>query len=710
MKKNLLTIGVILSLVCITLSFTKIVAAEKDLSNSDITNFINVLISIGAIAQDKVPAANNVVSQLSGSEETTTQTCSESDGGLNYNVKGNLTGGSNSCATGICYDSCYNGQTYTSGPGFAVSEWYCEDNTAKNKVENCSGGCIDGACIVPATKPLTAYVSCVANPSRAPIGSAINWSAIVYGGVGTYTYTWSDSEGSSGIASGAEGQTVTKTYTTAGIKTATLLVNDSEDNNATIRCNTSIYNPQSQSPVTPLTVSCFSDRTTVYLGPKDLPPITKGGNIVFTARTSGGNGGYTYLWSDTDGDEGLAGENLLKVYTTPGNKSMNVKVTSGTQTATAKCDFNVVDTPPPPLTVSCSGVKTSSDTVKWSVLASGGGLTSDGTENYAYLWWLPDAQNSVLTAEKSVSKVYTTTGTTIANLKVYSGDQLGFTNCSADVSASAPSCTASYSPTTLSAPGTANISWSSSGADKITGSCTGPISVPSQDLSSLSDTVVSIFPANKYGIETCTFVPSRNGVNGTPCSASTNVISAPLSVSCSANPESIAPGQSITWTAHPVGGVGNYAYYWGDSEGSIAQAGQSVSKTYNTIGEKLAVLVITSLGTNSSNPMAITSCSAKVEEQSTTPNDPGTSFTASCSTNPSSVSTDEHFTLTATSTGGTAPYTYSWSDNIGTIGDHSSSLVRSYATAGTKSFSVIINSGGKEAKADCSINVNYPTN
>jgi|GEM_PF-6264650 len=641
MKKYLLVLTVALSLVCTAPSFAK--ATETDLSASDVRLFVNTLISIGAIPQSKIAEINAFIAQLddSGSvssvpapaEPSFTVTCSPDHQaygagdtitwtayapvGIESVIKYKYTWADSEGSITLPIDQSTVSKKYTT-LGVKTAYVYVKSSDGFG-VGTCSATVLP-IDIIPAPKPPTAFVSCVANPSRAPIGSTINWSAIVYGGEGTYTYTWSDNEGSSGIATGSAGQTVSKIYNTAGVKTATLLVKDSENNNATIRCSASIYDPgvTPQGSITPLQASCFSDRTTVYLGPKDLPPITKGGNIVFTAKTSGGDGGYTYLWSDSDGDEGIAGENLLKVYTTPGNKNMNVKVTSGTQTIIKTCNFNVVDIPPPPLTVSCSGVKSSNNTVVWHAVASGGGLTSEGTENYAYLWWLPNEENSVLTPEKSVSKVYTTTGSTTASLKVYSGDQEGFASCSANVS-----------------------------------------------------------PVN-----------------------------APLTTSCSASPSSIAPGESITWTAHPVGGAGNYLYFWGDSEGSTGQAGPSVTKTYNSVGEKMAILIIASPGTASGSPVATANCTAMVAS-STTTNDNPDSLSVSCSANPSSVSTNEQFTLTATPVGGTSPYTYLWSDNQGIIGDSNQSITRSYTSSSTQNFLVRVTSGNLSATNTCPVSITY---
>ena len=106
------------------------------------------------------------------------------------------------------------------------------------------------------------------------------------------------------------------------------------------------------------------------------------------------------------------------------------------------------------------------------------------------------------------------------------------TPCSASVIISAPnnpipvapsSCTASFSPTSLTAPGTSNLSWSSSGADKLTGSCNGPLSIPSGEYGLSYSNVAFTFTAAQTGTEICSFTPLSGGVAGTACSTSTTV-------------------------------------------------------------------------------------------------------------------------------------------------------------------------------------------
>jgi len=64
MKKYILSLFITLSFVCVVPSFTN--ATEKNLSNSDIRAIVNVLISIGAIPQDKVSTVNVLLALLSG--------------------------------------------------------------------------------------------------------------------------------------------------------------------------------------------------------------------------------------------------------------------------------------------------------------------------------------------------------------------------------------------------------------------------------------------------------------------------------------------------------------------------------------------------------------------------------------------------------------------------------------------------------------------
>ena len=75
------------------------------------------------------------------SEQTT---CTDSDGGKNYFIRGNFLDKA-TCLSG-CNDSCYDGQSFMQSYGFAVAEWSCENNIANYTTYNCPNGCENGAC------------------------------------------------------------------------------------------------------------------------------------------------------------------------------------------------------------------------------------------------------------------------------------------------------------------------------------------------------------------------------------------------------------------------------------------------------------------------------------------------------------------------------------------------------------------------------------
>ncbi|MES2014602.1 MAG: CARDB domain-containing protein [Patescibacteria group bacterium] len=67
--------------------------------------------------------------------------------------------------------------------------------------------------------PGTLAASCSASPSSGYIGDTYTWTAAASGGTGTYTYSWSGTDSLSG-----SGATVSKTYSTSGTKSGSVLV------------------------------------------------------------------------------------------------------------------------------------------------------------------------------------------------------------------------------------------------------------------------------------------------------------------------------------------------------------------------------------------------------------------------------------------------------------------------------------------------------
>lgn len=90
------------------------------------------------------------------------------------------------------------------------------------------------------------------------------------------------------------------------------------------------------------------------------------------------------------------------------------------------------------------------------------------------------------------------------------------------------SCSASFNPDTLTAPGTSRLSWNSADADELWMYCTGPLPLPFLTYAGLSyDNYPFPFSESPTGTETCTFYPYRNEVLGERCYASAEILSPP---------------------------------------------------------------------------------------------------------------------------------------------------------------------------------------
>jgi hypothetical protein len=73
--------------------------------------------------------------------------CSDSDGGLDYNVKGTVSA-PDEAGTDECCTLIGEGGHTCPGNGNSLHEWYCDINTlGEDQFYECPNGCSDGACV-----------------------------------------------------------------------------------------------------------------------------------------------------------------------------------------------------------------------------------------------------------------------------------------------------------------------------------------------------------------------------------------------------------------------------------------------------------------------------------------------------------------------------------------------------------------------------------
>ena len=269
----------------------------------------------------------------------------------------------------------------------------------QTKTASCSGTVV--------TTPITLTVSCSASPSTVNKNETIIWSASASGGNSIYTYSWSGTDGLSG-----NGQSVNKNYPYTGTKNALVTVT-SNNVTRTASCSATVTED-----VIPLTVSCSPSSSSVkkYTG------------VYWNAYVSGGNGGYSYSWSGTDGLYG-SGSSVYKNYSNTGSKTANVNVTSNGQSVSASCYLDVYDDYNPTyLEGSCSASPYNSQVgtnVSWNASAYG------GNGNYYYSW---SGTDGLYGNGQYISKSYYAPGYKTATVTISSNGQSITRTCNTNVS------------------------------------------------------------------------------------------------------------------------------------------------------------------------------------------------------------------------------------------------------------------------------------
>src|SRR5436309_12375557 len=162
----------------------------------------------------------------------------------------------------------------------------------------------------------------------------------------------------------------------------------------------------------------------------------------------------------------------------------------------------------------------------------------------------------------------------------------------------------------------------------------------------------------------------------------------PLSTSFTFSPSNPAIGVSVAFTATSAGGTLPYSYSWNFGDGSTG-SGAVVTHSYSSAGQYSTTTTVT----DSTGKTATSS-------QSVTVSQPG-ALTASFAYAPSVPVSGQSVTFTATATGGSSPYSYSW-NLAGT--SKTGNLVSQSFTNGTYAISLTVTDGaGKTATNSQSI-------
>jgi PKD repeat protein len=507
------------------------------------------------------------------------------------------------------------------------------------------------------TATVTVIAALVADFTSAPaaptVGATVSFTPSVSGGTTPYAYSWTFGDGGTSTVSNP-----THAYATAGTFAVALTVTDSSTPHQTKTANHS--------------VSVSAGLTAAFTTSPANPII--GGIVTFTSTVTGGTTPFVYAWTFGDGGTSTVA-NPTHSYTTAGPFTVSLTVTDSSvpaQTATVShtvtvASPEVADFTSAPANPVIAGTLTFTSTV------------TGGTTPYVYSWTFGDSGTSTLA---NPTHAYTTAGTFTVTLTV------------TDSSTPTQSKTASHTVTVASA---LVADFTSSPAAPTTGqtvSFTSTVSggtVPYTYSWSFGDTGTSNVanPTHIYltgGTFTVTLIVSDSSTPAQSKTATHTVtISSPLAADFTSSPAAPGVGTTVTFTSTVTGGATPYTYSWTFGDGATSTVANP-TRAYTTAGTFTVTLTVTDSSTPTQSKVATHSVSVS------------TGLAADFTSSPAHPIIGGTVTFTSTVTGGTTPYTYSWS-----FGDGGTSSVanptHSYATAGSFTVTLTVTDSSTPAQS-----------
>jgi hypothetical protein len=415
--------------------------------------------------------------------------------------------------------------------------------------------------------------------------------------------------------------------------------------------------------------------------------VDVGQSVTFRSTLlSAGSGGDTYVWNTAPTGLGCTASTSLTLSCTPtasGTYRINITVTdSDSQSATSGTLTYTVSTDPTVATPSASksSVETG-ESVTFTASPTGGATP------YTYSWsGLPTPCTQTTSAAPSCTPA--SAGT--YSIKVSVTDANGYSVTSASLSftvLSGPSVAVpSASPrSSVDLGQSATFSTTASGG---TGSYTYSWSGLPAGCSSSNSPDITCTPSSTGSFSVTVTVVDSDGGTATSGALSFTVNTDPEVRTPTASPPAVDLGQSVTFSASATGGSGTYTYSWsGLPSGCRSSSSADITCTPSSVGSfSVTVTVVDSYGeTATSGTLLFTVNTAPAIGTPTA--------------SPPVVDVRQSVTFSASATGGSAPYTYTWSGlPIGCSPTSSPDITCSPSSVGSFSVTVtVVDSDGATA-------------
>ena len=468
---------------------------------------------------------------------------------------------------------------------------------------------------VVVTAALTA--SFTFTPAQPAVGQSVSFSGSASGGTTPYTFSWAWGDGTPNGA----GQSPTHTFAAAGTFTVVLTVTDGA---------TPVHTAPPASRPVPVIAGLVADFTFTPTKPQ------AGESIAFTATASGGTIPYTFSWTWGDGTPNGAGQSPTHTFAAAGTYLVTLRVTDS-----ATPSPRVVNVPPKSVLVTpvLAGNFTFTPTAPSAGdVVSFQGTATGGTGPYQFLWTFGDGGTGT---GATVTHVFATAGTYTVTLTV--------------------SDSAGHVPPTVS-------KFVSVGGALGADFTFVPVQPVIGEVASFSATAAGGNPPYTYSWTWDDGTPAGTGRDVTHAYATARTFTVTLRVNDAAShvaivsksvivtprvtanftftPPDPVVGEEVTFNATATGGTSPYTYEWTFGDLS-SDGGLSVRHTYEAQGNFTVRLTLADSIGHVANATKIVVVRA--------------SLTVNLTVSRDRPVIGESITFTASASGASPPYTYSWS-------------------------------------------------
>ncbi len=455
------------------------------------------------------------------------------------------------------------------------------------------------------------------SPTSPTVGQTVTFTANVNGGVAPFTFSWSFGDGTPNVA----GNPATHMYSAKGTFTVKVNITDS-----------STPTHQTSTVTTTITVLPTPLADTVS-GPASG---TVGTSVTFTVAANGGTSPYTFSWTATGGSPASgSGASFSTTYSVKGTYVVNATVTDFNGAKAFKTASITIN--PLPLADTVTGP--TSGTVGTSVTFTAG--ATGGTTPYTFSWTAvggspASGSGASLTTTYSVKGTYVVnaTVTDLNGVKAFKTASITINPLALTVAVTGPiSGTVGTAVTFNAAAGGGTspytFTWTAVGGSPASGSGASFTTTYSVKGTYVVNATVTDFNAKKA------FKTASITINPLPLA---DTVSGPTSGTV---------GIAVTFNAAGTGGTAPYTFSWTAVGGSPASgSGASFTTTYSVKG----TYTVNATVTDFNGAKAFKTASITINPLAL----------ADTVTGPTSGTVGTAVTFNAAATGGTTPYTFSW--------------------------------------------------